>query len=79
MLSKEEAIKRLEAQMPLTEKCRKADIVIDNSNDKELLRQQAYNLYTDIRRMTYRQRVLRRYFVGFLALILLYCIIVLLS
>lgn len=75
MLTEEEALKRIKAQIPLIEKCRKADIVLDNCLDKELLRQQTYNLHTDLQRMTFCQRLWRRCFVVLFVVTLLYCLI----
>ena len=74
-LSEEEALKRVNAQMPLTEKVRKADIVVDNSKDREVLRQHACNLYTDLRKMTNNQRRLRKLLVVLVVLTLVYLFI----
>jgi dephospho-CoA kinase len=39
-LSLEQAHSRIDSQMPITEKCDRADIVLDNSSTPEALRQQ---------------------------------------
>ena len=77
-LGEEDALKRVNAQMPLTEKVRKADIVLDNSLDKEQLILQAHGLYSDLRKMTTNQRRLRKLLVVLVALTLLYLFISLL-
>ena len=41
--SKEEALKRINAQMPLAEKVRKADIVVDNDGSVKELEEHAMN------------------------------------
>ncbi len=59
-LNQDEALQRVNAQMPLSEKVRKADIVLDNSCDEGLLRQQACNLYYDLLGKTVYQRYIRK-------------------
>ena len=44
-LSESEALQRINAQMPLSEKCRRAHFIIDNSNGKDLKRQHTYTLF----------------------------------
>ena len=48
-LDKEDALKRINAQMPLEEKIKKADIVIDNSGSKEELKHKIENLINNRR------------------------------
>ncbi len=74
-LNQDEALQRVNAQMPLSEKVRKADIVLDNSCDKGLLRQQACNLYYDLLRTTVRQRYARKLFAVLLCVTLVYWVI----
>ncbi len=78
-LSQEEALQRVNAQMPLSEKVRKADIVLDNSCDKALLRQQAYNLYHELVRITVGQRRMRYSLLFLVCVILIYLLFSLLS
>ena len=47
-LSREEAEKRIDAQMPLDEKCRLADIVINNDGTEAELRQEVDSLWDSI-------------------------------
>ena len=61
LLSEDEALKRIRAQMPLEEKCRKADIVLDNSGDKDLLREQTLKLYAELNQVSMKQKHLRAY------------------
>lgn len=46
--SRDEAQKRINAQMPLMEKCRLADIVIDNNGDREALKRQVAGIITNM-------------------------------
>ncbi len=50
-LSREEAIQRLERQMPLEEKTRFADFIIDTSGEKEQTLAQVRRLYEELRRL----------------------------
>jgi dephospho-CoA kinase len=50
-LSAEEAGRRLAAQMPLAEKRRRADLVVDNSRDFAACRVDAERVYTELLRM----------------------------
>ena len=49
-LSQDEALKRISAQMPLKEKCNRANFVIGNSGDIKFTEQQTYTLYHTMRR-----------------------------
>ena len=51
-LTSEDAMKRISAQMPLAEKCRRSDYVIDNTTDKRFTEQQVFVLYHDLRRLS---------------------------
>ena len=51
-LSSEEAQQRIGAQMPLAEKCRKANFVIDNSRELRFTHQQTFTLYHTMKRMS---------------------------
>lgn len=55
-ISPEEAEQRIEAQMPLEEKCRRADYVIDCSGTLEESRTQAEALYLRLRRIVEKAR-----------------------
>ncbi len=48
-LTNEEAMKRIAAQMPLSEKCRQSDYVIDNTTNRRFTEQQADFLYHNLR------------------------------
>jgi dephospho-CoA kinase len=50
-LSAEEAGRRLAAQMPLAEKCRRADLVVDNSRDLAAGRADAERVYGELLQM----------------------------
>lgn len=51
-ITEADALQRLGAQLPLAEKCRRADMVIDNSNDYEFTHQQVVKLHEDLKRMS---------------------------
>ena len=44
-LSRDEAVKRIDSQMPLAEKVSRASIVIDNDSLRDLTRQQVETIY----------------------------------
>lgn len=46
-LSREEALKRIKAQMPLEEKIARADVVIDNSGEVKELKEKVINLWKE--------------------------------
>lgn len=71
-LSEAEALQRINAQMPLSEKCRKADFIIDNSNERNLTRQHTYTLYTQMQRLSFHQLMLRRLLLVIVALGIVY-------
>ncbi len=50
-VSREEAERRIRAQMPVEEKCRRADYLIDCSGSKEETRRQAEELYPELQRL----------------------------
>ena len=50
-VSREEAEQRIQAQMPMEEKCRRADYLIDCSGTLEQSRAQAEAIYTELRRI----------------------------
>ena len=58
-ISEADAIQRIEAQIPLTEKCRKADFVIDNSMSREHTQQQVVQLYEEMKSVSSFQRTIR--------------------
>lgn len=51
-ITENEALQRIQAQMPLAEKCRRADIVIDNSEDRDFTLQQVQRLYEDMMKLS---------------------------
>ena len=51
-ISESEAQRKIGAQLPLREKRLRADIVLDNSGEREFTRQQARNLYYDLKRIS---------------------------
>ena len=71
-LSEAEALQRINAQMPLSEKCRRADFIVDNSNGKDLTRQHTYTLFATMQRLSYHQRMLRRLLLMLIALGIVY-------
>ena len=71
-LSESEALQRIDAQMPLNEKCRKADFIVDNTNEKELTRQHTYTLFAQMQRLAYHQLILRRMIVIFIGMGIVY-------
>ena len=71
-LSEAEALQRINAQMPLSEKCRQADFIVDNSNGKDLTRQHTYTLFATMQRLSYHQRMLRRLLLMLIALGIVY-------
>lgn len=48
-LNEEGAMKRIKSQMPLKEKCKKADFVIDNSQTVEYTHAQVETIYSVLR------------------------------
>ena len=48
-LTKKEALKRIESQMPLSEKCKISDFVIDNSQDRDYTLQQFTRIFNKIK------------------------------
>ncbi len=74
-LSEEEALQRIRAQMPLEEKCRKADLVLDNSGGIGLLENLVKDLYAELNRITYDQRMLRAFLVFLITVCIMYVLI----
>ena len=58
-ITENEALQRIQAQMPLAEKCRRADIVIDNSEDRDFTLQQVQRLYEDMMKLSSYQWMYR--------------------
>lgn len=54
-----EALQRIQAQMPLAEKCRRADVVIDNSGDRDLTLQQVWKLHEEMKKLSSFQWIYR--------------------
>ncbi|XP_031564659.1 dephospho-CoA kinase domain-containing protein-like [Actinia tenebrosa] len=48
-LSREEAIQRIESQMPLSEKCKRATFLVDNSGSQEETKAQVLSLYDEFK------------------------------
>ena len=74
-LSKEEALLRIEAQMPLEEKCRKADIVVDNCRDTDALRQEVFKLSMELNNISMNQKMLRAFCIFLFTVAIMYCLI----
>jgi len=64
-LCKEDGVKRIKAQMPLEEKCKRAHFVIDNSKSEAELRAQVEDVYRVLRHSRYHWR-LRLMIIGWL-------------
>lgn len=47
--------------MPLDEKCRKADIVVDNTGNKTALREETLKLCAELNHLSMSQKMLRAY------------------
>lgn len=73
-LSESEALQRINAQMPLSEKCRRADFIVDNSNGKDLTRQHTYTLFTTMQRLSYRHKMFRRLLLTLIVLGIMYIV-----
>jgi dephospho-CoA kinase len=73
-LTESEALQRINAQMPLSEKCRKAYFIVDNSNGKDLTRAHTYTLFATMQRLSYHQKMLRRLFLVVVALVFVYIV-----
>ena len=74
-LSESEALQRINAQMPLSEKCRRAHFIVDNFNGKDLTRQHTYTLlFATMQRLPYHQKMLRRLVLTLVALIIVYIV-----
>jgi len=71
-LTREAAFQRVRAQMPLADKCQKADYVLDNSGDKETLKRQTTDLCIELEKITYKQRMLRPFVIFLFTIGLLY-------
>ncbi len=52
-ITKEDALKRISSQMPLSDKCKMSDFVIDNTTDRRFTEQQTYSLYHNMRRISF--------------------------
>lgn len=66
-VSEEDARKRLESQIPLEEKARRADVVIDNTGDKERLRERALQVLDELQPSTAGELAFRALVFGFAA------------
>lgn len=71
-LSQSEALQRINAQLPLSEKCRRANFIVDNSNGKDLTRQHTYTLYAQLQRLSSSQKMLRRFLLVIVGLGIVY-------
>ena len=47
-LSKDEAERRIQAQMPLSEKCKRATHIIDNSGSRDRTNEQVLRIYEEL-------------------------------
>ena len=75
-LSEEEAWQRINAQMPLEEKCRKADIIVDNSWDRTYLKQQVLDLSAELNRISLGQKLLRAFLIFLFMVGIMYLLII---
>lgn len=57
-VDEEQALKRIQAQIPLSSKCGWADVVIDNSHDRHSTRQQVEKLVESMNRLSSCRRFL---------------------
>lgn len=60
-LSEEEALQRIRAQMPLEEKCRRADFVVDNCRDLAWLREETLKLCAELNKLSLDQKMFRAF------------------
>ena len=74
-LTEEEALQRIKAQMPLEEKCRKADLVVDNSGDEANLGQTVLKLCADLNHISMGQKLVRAYCLFLATVAVMYWII----
>lgn len=74
-LSKEEALQRIGTQMPLEEKRRKADIVVDNTRGRDALQQEALKLSAELNQISLRQKMLRAYCIFLFTVVVMYFLI----
>ena len=77
-LSEKEALQRINAQMPLAEKCRRAQFMIDNCTTKEFTRQQTFTLYSELHRIAMKQKMFRAFLILLFAIGIVYYLITLL-
>ena len=70
-LSQEEALQRVNAQMSLSVKCQRADVVIDNAGNRAATLQRVEALWTDMRRLSVHRWLLR--WIALLLLLLSLC------
>ena len=61
--------------MPLNEKCERADIVLDNSGDKEELKRQSFDLCVELNKLSLNQKMLRAFFVFLFSVGVMYLLI----
>ena len=74
-LSREAAIQRIRAQMPLKDKCERADFVLDNSGDREALKRQTFDLCVELNRLSMNQKMLRAFCIFLFAVVIIYWVI----
>jgi dephospho-CoA kinase len=72
-LTESDALTRIQSQMPLEEKCKRSDYVIDNTDEMEFTRQQTFNLYFNMKRISrlcglHRWLMVVTIVIGFIAL-----------
>ena len=61
--------------MPLEEKCRKADYVVDNSSDWAALMEESLKLCTELNKVSMSQKMLRAYVLFLCTVCLMYVLI----
>lgn len=76
-LSEEQALKRIEAQIPLVSKCLWGDVVIDNSKDIITTRLQVERLVHSMNAQSYQRRRLYFIMVSIIILAMLYLLFLL--
>ena len=72
MISEAAALQKMHAQLPLSVKCRKADIIIDNSKSQDVARSQAERLFEDMQLISAGRGNMRWICLG--ACVLLVCV-----
>ena len=75
-LGEEEALQRIQAQIPLPSKIRRADVEIDNSGDLVATRRQVERLAEDMKRLARCRWLLYRTLLVILVSVLLFVVLI---